>query len=411
MSADAFNLLERLVAEASTVGQEADAQEVLANELAELGMTVTKLFVGDEIRLDPLAGVPQLSYRDRYNVLASTAETSGNSLLINGHIDVVPAEGPGWSHPPFQPHRSSGRLFGRGAGDMKGGMAMAVLALWALKNELTESLDGPIRFLSVIEEECTGNGTLAALRAGITADAVIMPEPTNLEVLVGGVGILWLEVHILTGGGHAERSDRLKSPPMILAELIGAVADLEAKYNQDVEDEFAEILQPYNINIGRLEMGDWPSSVASFITLGIRVGFPTSKNPDDVIKDVAMVVESVIGANRMSGVTINPHGFRAQRYLLSPDHSLPRAVAEMHLRANGVSTRASVLGSTTDARYYVNQAKIPAICLGPRVENMHGTDESVDLASIVEGAKTYARFIANYMLCGGLSGFEEGHWS
>ena len=115
----------------------------------------------------PLAGVPQTSYDSRGDVIGRLGGDKGPSLLLNGHIDVVPADQPDlWTSPPFEPRRDGDRLYGRGAGDMKGGFAMATLALDALLAVEPEAIGGSLTFLSVIEEECTGNGTLAAARAG-----------------------------------------------------------------------------------------------------------------------------------------------------------------------------------------------------------------------------------------------------
>ena len=175
---DAFSFLERLVAAPSTVGREAGAQEVFAAEMARLGLSAVSRPVPDNIGDDPLAGVPQGSYAGRVNVLATTAPGE-LAVLLNGHIDVVPADATAWSSSPWEPVRRDGWLYGRGAGDMKGGFAMASLALDALRRADPAALDIAIGFLSVIEEECTGNGTLAAVREGITGDVVILPEPTG----------------------------------------------------------------------------------------------------------------------------------------------------------------------------------------------------------------------------------------
>jgi acetylornithine deacetylase len=116
---------------------------------------------------------------------------------------VVPAEAPLWSAPPFRPVRRDGWLQGRGAGDMKGGFALASLALGALQAAAPGWLRGRLSFASVIEEECTGNGTLAAARAGVLADAAVLLEPTDLGLLLGGVGILWAELTVRGLPAHA----------------------------------------------------------------------------------------------------------------------------------------------------------------------------------------------------------------
>ncbi|MGC9156506.1 MAG: M20/M25/M40 family metallo-hydrolase, partial [Ferrimicrobium sp.] len=183
-----LGFLRALVSEPSTVGNEAGAIEVLGDRLSRLGLDPTLVSIDDRIAADPLAGVPSQGYRDRHNLLARTKGAGDSlSLLINGHIDVVPAEGPGWSSPPFVPVLAGDRMYGRGAGDMKGGLAAATLALQAISVVAGDFLDHPMALLAVIEEECTGNGTLSALRSGIDAEVVLLPEPTNQSILLGGI--------------------------------------------------------------------------------------------------------------------------------------------------------------------------------------------------------------------------------
>lgn len=175
----AFAFLERLVAEPSTVGRERGAQELVAGELAALGFGVSCLEIPADTAAGAPGGVAQAPYQGRPNVLGRMNPGMSPSLLLNGHIDVVPAEAAVWSSDPFTPARSGGWLSGRGAGDMKAGFAMGLLAIRALAEALPGALLGELAFLSVIEEECTGNGTLAAGTAGVLGDAVVLLEPTD----------------------------------------------------------------------------------------------------------------------------------------------------------------------------------------------------------------------------------------
>ena len=402
---DAFGFLERLVAAPSPVGLEMGAQQVVRDELDRLGFLTSVLAIPEDIAADPVAGVPQQAYAGRGNVIGYLAAGTGPSLLLNGHIDVVPAEAPLWSAPPFQPVRRDGWLAGRGAGDMKGGFALAALALGALQAAVPGWLRGELSFASVIEEECTGNGTLAAARAGVLADAAVLLEPTDLGLLLGGVGILWAEVTVRGLPAHAESAHRAVNPVDSAWRVIDAVRSLEKEMALQLAGPFAQVDGACAVNVGTFHAGDWPSSVPGQAMLGLRVGFPPGWTPDEALERVTDAVAVAAAADPWLAEhppRVRAAGFRAEGYLLDGGHPLAAAVARAHEAAHGEPPRQFVLGSTTDARIYVNQFGVPALAYGPRTRNIHATDEAVELDSIVAGARTLARFLAAYYAGGGL---------
>jgi acetylornithine deacetylase len=230
----------------------------------------------------------------------------------------------------------------------------------------------------------------------VSADAVVLPEPTDLRILLGGVAITWVKVTINFGGGHAESSDRLASPAQTVARLIDRFGQLEASYNKEPRAPFDTIARPYNVNVGVIQLGEWPSSVPASAELEVRVGHPDEVSDLQVVTDVKEVVADVLSSTGGLGFDVVMHGFRAEGYHLDADNPLVRQVAEAHDAMHATMPMTQVLGSTTDARYYVNQAGVPALCFGPVVENMHGSDERVNLASIEVGSATLARFLMNY---------------
>ena len=175
-----FAFLEAMVMSPSMVGSEQAALDVFAREAEVLGLNVQKLpFLNAAVK-DPRAGVMPSNQHltpNRYQVLATTPGDGELTLLLNGHMDVVPAESPqSWTTAPFLPERRNGRLYGRGAGDMKCGFAVGMLALSALR-DVAPNLFATKRlgFLAVIEEECTGNGTLSSIiDHGVRAAEVIV---------------------------------------------------------------------------------------------------------------------------------------------------------------------------------------------------------------------------------------------
>ncbi|MGZ8640419.1 MAG: ArgE/DapE family deacylase [Actinomycetota bacterium] len=403
----AFVFLERLVAEPSVVGAEAPAQAVLAEELDRLGFAVGRLPIPEDIEHHDGARIPQLGYEGRDDVVGLLGPDEGRSLLVGGHIDVVPAVETGpWSSEPFVPTRRDGWLVGRGSGDMKGGFAMISLAIGALRRVAPDAIGGPLRFLSVIEEECTGNGALAACLAGQLADAVVLTEPTGLELLVAGVGILWLEISITGKAAHAQSVNKAVNPIDASIPVIGALRAFEREMNDRVDDPALEgDDHPYNVNVGAIRAGDWASSVPPIARLDVRIGHPTAWTASQAQERVRAAIEEATRDDPWLAKhppAIRPIGFRAQGYSLAANHPLAVALADAHEAAHGVRPRALGMGSTTDARYYLNGYDTPAICYGPSATNIHGTDEAVELASIVDGARTLARFMAAWYATSGV---------
>ena len=398
----AFELLARLVACPSTVGQEHGAIAVLDEELHSLGFSTRRVPIPDDIGNDPRAGVPPLVTGERYSLLGTRASDNpdGRSLLLNGHIDVVPADTPArWTTPPFAPARRGGRMYGRGAGDMKCGFAMGTLAIRSLLHAAPAALDGSLSFLAAVEEECTGNGTLASASAGVLADAVVVLEPTDLGIMLGGVGVLWCEVVVIGYSTHAQLAHLAVNPIDLALRLVEGLRGWADALALDFPDPGLDLgPSPYNLNVGGLSAGDWTSSAPTEATLRLRVGYPRGWSAERAETEVRTAVAAIVhkdgGFPELPLVRLS--GFRAEGYLLDAEAPLVVAIEHAHIDAHGTVPRRFSLGSTTDARTYLNDFGVPALCYGPAAANIHGVDESVELATIVAGAKTLARFLADW---------------
>ena len=397
-----FGFLERLVAAPSVLGSEQAAQEVLAAELDELGFELERLPIPSDIEGLPGAGVSSVTYEHRYNLVARrSGDLERPSLLLNGHIDVVPAaESALWTTPPFEPVRRDGWLYGRGAGDMKCGFAMGVLAIRAILEVAPDAVSGALTMVAAIEEECTGNGSLATAHQGVLADAVLLMEPTDLEMLLGGVGVLWLEVTVAGRSAHASSADGAVNAIEAALPLITALRAFERDLNETESDSrIAGTDHPFALNVGRFSGGDWASSVPAIARFEIRVGFPLGWSAAQAEARVRSCIEDAARRNVWLAEhppEVRASGFRAEGYDLPADATLARLLAAAHRSAHGVEPRPSVIGATTDARTYINRYAIPAICYGPRTARIHGIDEAVELASIVDGARTLARFLVGW---------------
>ncbi|MDR5903439.1 peptidase [Halomonas icarae] len=268
-------LLKQWVQEPTLSGQEARYQHRIAELYRELGLD-TDLW---EIDIESLKGNPLFHcQRDTLagspNVVGTWKGTGGGrSLILNGHVDVVPeGDHAQWDQHPYSGQVIDGCLYGRGVTDMKGGNLSAYVAVATLK-ALGIRLKGDVILQSVIEEEAGGAGTLAALERGYTADAALIPEPTEQNLFPRQQGSRWFRLKVAGikahGGTRYEGVSALEKSVAVIA----TVQALEAQRNADLDDPlYAGVPIPLPINLGRIEGGDWPSSVPDEITLEGRIG-------------------------------------------------------------------------------------------------------------------------------------------
>lgn len=382
---DLHDLTARLVRERSVLGDEEGAQRIVEEELGRLGFEVERIRPdADEASADPRAGIPLIPYEGRTCVAGRLRGSGGGrSLHLNGHVDVVPVEAEErWTHDPWGAEIAGGRLWGRGAGDMKAGIAAYLVALDALQAAGREPR-GDILFTSVIEEECGGNGMRAVLQAGYTGDGTLIGEPTDLRVHVNGVGVIWARLTARSEGAHAAYASEHPSPVDQIVSAVQGLRALEGALNDGQEGH------PYNLNLGEVRGGVWPSSVPAQVVLRCRLGFGPELEPSDAQALLRRAVASAAPA-----VEVDFEGFRCKAYEHSTDEPLVSMLRECHAAVQGrpepAGTKLST--ATTDARYVEG----PCSCYGPIAGNIHGIDEWVDLASVRDTAVTIALLAARW---------------
>ncbi len=401
-------LLSDLVRQPSLLGEEAGAQALMADRFAALGLEVDR-FTVDEAALSTLPGFspPVLpgAYAGRENVVGvhKPRETKGRSLILNGHIDVVPT-GPAalWTSPPFEPRIADGRLYGRGAGDMKAGIAAYTAAFEALAT-LGYRPAAPVYLQSVIEEECTGNGALACLHRGYRADAAVIPEPFNHTLSVAQVGVMWVQLAVTGTPAHVLDTSAGSNAIEAAWALAGHLKALEVRWNEPGRRHhaFCNHSHPINVNLGRIQGGEWASSVPSRCTIDLRLGFFPGEDPRAVRDEVADALAHALHDDpALAGVSAELvwTGFQAEGCTIDPVHPLMTMLADSHRAVRGDEARHVALTCTTDARFFALYGDTPATCYGPEATRIHGIDESVSLDSVRDVTRVLALFIAGW--CG-----------
>jgi acetylornithine deacetylase len=395
-------LLVDLVAAPTVLGRERAGQEIMRAAFEDLGLeTLDVVLDAEALRAHPGASPFSWDVSYKANVVARWGPSEprgGRSLILNGHIDVVsPEPSDMWASQPFVPRRDGEWLYGRGAGDMKAGLAAIVGAVRGLRGLGLEPL-APVELQSVVEEECTGNGALQCVLAGQPAEAVIVTEPTSLGIQTSQVGVVWFEV--ITRGRPAHAGEARAGANAIEAsfDVIGALRSLEAELNATPPPPFDVYERPINLNVGMIRGGDWPSTVAAESSVRCRLALYPGTRVDALRSQIEDAVGRAAAGLPGFEVQVRYDGFACEGYELDSSAPLVEVLQDSCARATGVRPATFASTATTDARAFQLWGGSSAVCFGPHAEGIHGVDERVLLPSVMHTAQALGLLIEGW--CG-----------
>ena len=395
-----------LVGFPSTRGNEHAIQDFVASSFGKRGYAV------ERVGIDPAAiaahpgGSPVAQGHSDEPIIVGRhrpRHAIGRSLILQAHVDVVPT-GPIdlWSHPPFHPVIEGGWLYGRGAADMKAGHAANLFALDALRRiGLQPAAD--VILQSVVEEESTGNGALMAHLAGYRAEAVLIPEPMDERLVRANTGVLWFTIEVRGRPVHVRDMGEGANAIDAVTRLVANLRGLEEAWNAKKADHphFEAIAHPINLNLGRIEGGDWASSVPAWCRASCRIalypGVSAAEGAREVEAWIAAFVRSDPFLSRMPP-RVSFDGFFVEGYVLWEGSEAEALLAASHRSATGDELRSVTMPCYLDARVHALYESVPALCYGPIGENIHGFDERVSLVSLKRITTAMALFVAQW--CG-----------
>jgi len=402
----AIEMLSALVGFKSVLGEEASAQCYMADCFRRLALQ-PETFVIDEDKLKAHPGYsPSLmSYEGRENVVGvhrPSGPSHGRSLILNGHIDVVPeGERSLWQSEPFAARREGDRLYGRGAADMKAGIVAYTMAMAGLRKAGYEPA-APVYLQSVIEEECTGNGALSCLVEGYTADAAIITEPVA-GMISAQMGVIWLRLDVKGVPAHAKVAQEGIGAIEFAHYLWTALKRLEDEWNAPAARHpiYAEHTHPVNFNLGQLHGGEWTSSVSSHCHADLRIGFYPGWSVAQVRADIEACLASAYDDHPLSerlSYEVNYAGFAAEGCVVDMNTAMVDELQRAHADVTGSTLPVQATTGTTDVKHFNLYAGVPATCYGPSGGGIHGIDEWVSIDSMMQVTRVLAIFIARW--CG-----------
>jgi acetylornithine deacetylase len=396
-------LLGRLLRAPSELGGEREAQRLMAAQMRRIGLLVDVFDCDPEALARSGVWAPtDWSYEGRPNVVGiRRGAGGGRSLILGGHIDTA-AAGPRelWRHDPFGGEVDGNRIYGRGATDDKAGCAQVLLVADALARAGVR-LGGDLLLHSVIEDECTGNGTLACVLRGHTADAALVVDGTGPgRAIAGHSGGLWFRVDV--DGEAGAPWDRGRVNPIAKAAYLIEAYHAFVEARLAAQDPAQKKDMPYISCVGAIESEPSDGRVPASCRFGGYLDFPFP----ETLATIKPALEAAFAAAAEADPWLRAHPPRVTYNGLHHDPvpsgvtpEYQEALDRCHREILGTGLDFQTLAAWCDIRHFSHFRPTPACLFGPgRGGAAHSPDEFFDLDDFAPIAKVVAAFTLDW--CG-----------
>jgi succinyl-diaminopimelate desuccinylase len=336
-----------------------------------------------------------LSPKGRWNLMAERRwGRGGRTLIFNGHLDVVPAGDPSqWKYPPFQGKLSKGRIYGRGASDMKSGIASFIHALSTIDRSKLPFHQGAVILHLVSDEESHGHQGMGFLsqKGGIRGDAALVGEPTDLQPVIAQKGALWLRISTLGKSAHG-------SKPHLGVNAIEKMIKLMERLSSIPLEKEHPLLGKPTLSIGTIQGGMKINVVPDRCEIEVDRRMLPGEKKEEVLGKMKGVLDLLQSQDPFFKYRIEEIDF-AEPSEVNPEEEIVKMGVEAIQNVMGKKPLLRAFSGFTDSRFYVNQCHIPTLIFGPGgVDQSHTTDESVEVDALVHAAHIYGLIIINYLL-------------
>lgn len=401
-SSELIGFTRRLIMQKSVTGSESGAQEIVEEKLRELGGKVDSWCPKQEDMsgYEPFFA-EEKNFGSRPNVVGLFGPAGGAQLGFNGHVDVVPeGDTAAWDHPPYAAEMDGDTIYGRGACDMKAGLAACIFAIQAVLSS-GQRLRRGLMLASVIGEESGGVGTLAAILRGHVPRAAIIAEPTDLKLVVAQAGCLMFRLRVRGRAAAGATKYMGVSAVEKFQPLLSSLLALERRRARMKRHPlYRGVPNPVALSVGTVRAGNWDSTVPDELVAEGRYGVWPGESLASARRQFLRAVSEAsskdewLSRNRPEVEWFGPQWESAE---ISPRHWLPALLSRAYSDALG--GKVSLAGTTggTDMRLYKRVARVPAVVFGPgRDEVSHLNDEWVSARQTVEACKVLATAAARW---------------
>ena len=390
----------------SLANNEGPVQELIAKKLSSFDLHVDHVPIHFEtIKEHPAFYDDGFSPDSRYNIVGSWNNNgNGRSLILNGHVDVVPT-GPqeNWSGSPWSGSINKDRIYGRGACDMKAGLISGIYAVKILK-ESGFKPNGSVQIQSVVGEESGGCGTLTNIVKGYTADGAIILEPTSLSICPIQSGALTFRIIINGRATHAatrwEGISAIEKFELVHQAILGLEKDRHKLFQVKYYENPNRVAP---INIGTIHSGDWHSTVPDKLTAEGRLGVFPGESAQEARNSLESTIKKIAAEDpwlKNSPPVLKWINGQYESGKTPMEHPLVKTLTSCHESVS--NKRAKLEGVTygSDLRLFTNHANIPAVLYGPGdVRLAHSANEYVEIRDVMRSVEVIANFIVQW--CGG----------
>lgn len=390
-------ILGALIAEPSVGGTPAElrVQRVAAGLLAARGLAVEQA----ELDLAALAAHPrfpgsEVARESALFVQGTLGAGAGPRLVFNGHLDVVPAgDERAWRSPPWQASRIDGRVYGRGACDMKGGVAALIHAAEAIARAGVR-LRGTLAVQTVVGEEDGGLGSFAAALRTPPADGALIAEPTELRPVLAQAGALTFRLRVEGRAAHGALRAEGHSALDAYLPLHQALYDLERRRNRAPAHPLMAALElPYPISVGMLRAGEWSSTVPEQLVAEGRYGLQVGETPAQARAALEQAVREAAARDPWLGQhppALEWWGGQFESAEIDAQHPLVQTLRGA-MDDQGLPFAPAGVPYGSDMRLLQHIGGTPALLCGPGdVRLAHQRDESVPVEQLLAAARLYA---------------------